>query len=217
MVAWTYAAAMNSTADAVYVASGDAEVQDVCASLEIPVLETQGLHESGTDRVAEAAASLSHDVVINLQADEPTIPPSTIDRLIHTVGQPGVDMGSLMYPISSAQVFQSPHRVKVVVTTEGRALYFSRAPIPAQREEEQLPTAYLHIGVYAFRRERLLEFSALERTPLEMTESLEQLRALENGWHIQMALTDWEPAPVDVIQDLDRASRCLAATHGLLA
>ena len=215
MLLWTVEAALRSCADDVYVASADEEILTLCHELNVPAIETRSDHRTGTDRVAEAAAGLSHDFIVNLQADEPAVAPSVIDRLVTDLVDSEADMASLMSPMSHPDDLTNPHRVKVVSTQTQRALYFSRAPIPATQPAKEVHGAhFIHIGIYAFRRSRLLEFTELMPTPLETLESLEQLRALENGWHIHMSLTDWESTPVDVIEDLEIVSLKLGGAEG---
>ena len=152
---------------------------------------TRADHASGTDRVAEVAAGLTADVVINLQGDEPQLDPAAIDRLADLMRDPASDMATLAVPIADRENYLSPNVVKVVCDDRGRALYFSRSPIPMTREGEPdlaaRPARYLqHLGVYAYRRPFLLRLAALPPHPLEEAEKLEQLRVLGAGGTIQV-------------------------------
>ena len=140
--------------------------------------------------------------MINLQADEPTIPPECLDRLIERLQYTTADMVSLKCPISDMTSYTNPNRVKVVSRNDGCAMYFSRSAIPygADSVAESAAAASLHLGVYGFSRDRLQDFSELERSPLELKEGLEQLRALEAGWNIEMISVAAHPCAVDMCQ-----------------
>jgi len=163
---------------------------------------------SGTDRIAWAARHWSEDVVVNLQGDEPLIDPADIARLAHhLIDNPSDSIATLAAPATQA-AYEDPHVVKVVFDSSGRALYFSRAPIPYRRQETDA-RPYRHVGIYGYQRQALLEFAALPQSPLEQTESLEQLRALENGLSIRVLLTDEAMPGVDTMQDLERVESLL--------
>jgi 3-deoxy-manno-octulosonate cytidylyltransferase (CMP-KDO synthetase) len=175
---------------------------------------------SGTDRAAEAAARLpGEDLVVNVQGDEPEIESAALDALIAAMeGDLSVEMGTLAAPILSDEELAAPSVVKVVTDSKGNALYFSRAPIPFQRDpagtrpqaraaqaqpEISLGTPLRHVGAYAYRRAFLARFAAMDATPLERTEGLEQLRALENGVAVRVVRTDRAPAGIDTREDYD--------------
>lgn len=187
----------------VLVATPDKEIADAVASFGGKAVMTSQEHRSGTDRLAEAASGLrDDDIVINVQGDEPLVPPDAIDQLISPLLKPDApEMTSLMRPVTRTEA-ADPNLVKVVVDTFGRAMYFSRSPIPFVRDEHQALKTYGHIGLYGYSVRALKEFSRLQPTPLEMAESLEQLRALESGWRIQMIETDFSPIGVDTEEDL---------------
>ncbi len=209
-----------SLAETVLVATDDARIVDACTAHGVDVVMTRAEHPSGTDRCAEVAATLETEWVINVQGDEPFIQPAAIDLLIALMQQrPDVNMGTLVHPCRRWDDFISPHTAKVVVNTAGEAVYFSRSPIPhATREEFEtaadVPRFYQHIGLYGFRREFLLRYPQLPRTPGERQERLEQLRALEHGEHIAVAVTDYEPMHVETAEDLERV-RALCAEGSL--
>lgn len=157
-------------------------------------------HESGTDRVAEAAADLPGEIVVNVQGDEPELDPDHLDRLIGAVeDDEGCGLATLAAPIEKADL-PDPNVVKVVIDTCGRALYFSRAPIPHERRSGQA-VALRHAGVYAFRRGVLARFVDIPPTPLERAESLEQLRAIESGIPIRVVVVDRVAPGIDTPGD----------------
>lgn len=160
---------------------------------------------SGTDRVAEAARALpGEDLVLNVQGDEPEIAAADLDRLADAMeADPGIPMGTLACPLASEEEFRSPSVVKVVLDASGCALYFSRAPIPFPRDAGGAAPALRHVGVYAFRRAFLDGFASLPQTPLERTEMLEQLRALENGHRIRVVPADRAPPGIDTREDYE--------------
>ncbi len=173
--------------------------------------EMTGEHATGTDRVGEVAGRHEAELIVNLQGDEPVLDPVDVDGLIAAMArQPEVDIGTCAHPFTSATQWQDPNAVKVLTDKRGKALYFSRAPIPgtfpgAENLGHQI--GLRHVGIYAFRRRALLRFLELERTPLEMAEGLEQLRALENGLSIQVHRIARAPIGVDTPADLDEVRR----------
>lgn len=171
---------------------------------------TSAEHRSGTDRLAEVARGLDVEIVVNIQGDEPLIDPAAIDAAVQPLlDDPALQMTSLMC-VCPAEEIVNPATVKVVTDPRGRALYFSRATIPYRRNAESALPVMQHIGLYAYRRDFLLTFASLPPTPLEMTESLEQLRAIENGHVIQMVQVPRAPLSVDTQEDLDRVRRIVS-------
>ena len=160
---------------------------------------------SGTDRVAEAARLIAgDDIVVNVQGDEPEVDPAALDVLIAAVeADLTVQMATLAAPILSDEELASPSVVKVVVDARGDAMYFSRSPIPFAREPLGPARPRRHVGVYAYRRDFLQKFAGMDATPLELTEVLEQLRALENGVRIRVVATDRAPPGIDTPQDYE--------------
>jgi len=177
------------TARAVIIATDSPEVEQAARSFGAQVRMTSPHHPSGTDRVAEVARDLEVEVVVNVQGDEPTIHCGDIERLIEPFAEdPELPMATLARRRTDAEAHSNPNLVKVVTDLRGRALYFSRAPIPTARTS---PVAWLHhVGVYAYRRSFLLKLGSLEPTPLEGLERLEQLRVLEHGYAIQVVETE---------------------------
>ena len=168
---------------------------------------TESTHRTGTDRIAEVAAKLPCDIVLNLQGDEPLIEPETIEAVVAPLmSDPMLEMSTACVAITDRADYDNPNVVKVVRDRSGRALYFSRSPIPFVRIpnlESRIPV-YKHLGLYGYRRTFILKFATLPQTPLEKAESLEQLRALEHGYRIQAVETQYDSIGVDTPEDLER-------------
>jgi 3-deoxy-manno-octulosonate cytidylyltransferase (CMP-KDO synthetase) len=195
----------------VLVATDDQRIFDHVEQIGSQVVMTRGDHPSGTDRCAEVAAKFpEYDVIINVQGDEPFIQPQQIDLLAQTLlVKPESQIATLAKKITEHTDLFNPNIVKVVANRVGRAIYFSRHPIPFLRGQEQANWLehhdfYKHIGLYGFRRATLLELAALQPTPLEKAESLEQLRWLEHGYPIEVGITELETIGVDMPEDLYR-------------
>lgn len=170
-------------------------------------------HESGSDRIAEAVKDIEADIVINVQGDEPFVSKENLEKLIDIFQRDEakqVDLASLMTPINEWSIIENPNNVKVVVDDTNTALYFSRSVIPYPRDKEVNVQYYQHIGVYAFRKEALLEFTTLPMKFLEASEKLEQLRYLEYGKRIKMAETKHLGIGIDTPEDLERAKEIIA-------
>jgi 3-deoxy-manno-octulosonate cytidylyltransferase (CMP-KDO synthetase) len=199
----------------VIVATDDERIRDAVLPTGVDVAMTRADHPSGTDRLAEVAVPLAHAVVVNVQGDLPLLDPAMIDRLVARMrADVELPMATLAQPIHDAAEFASPHVVKVVMDARHRALYFSRSPIPHDRDGARAagePLGWRHVGLYAYRREVLLALARLAPTALERRERLEQLRALENG--IAIGIEAWESGDavieVDVQADLERAEAAL--------
>lgn len=205
--------------DAVLVATDDLRVAAAVESFGGLVRMTRDTHRSGTDRVAEVAADLSCDVIVNVQGDEPAIEPATIEAVLAVLADnPSALIATARCRLAGGDEYVDPAVVKVVVDAAGRALYFSRAPIPFDRSatppgRRPPAPAYRHVGLYAYRRETLLTLAALPPTALEAAESLEQLRALEHGIPIHTVETFAPSIGVDTPEDLERARRELSAAR----
>ena len=167
----------------VIVATDDQRIVEALRPYETQTVITAASHQSGTDRIAEVARLLKDEIVVNVQGDEPEIEPETIDALIERLQTSSDDMATAATPFPSGENIQNPNMVKVVISPDGHAVYFSRLPIPYFREPIATgsQTYYLHLGIYAYRRDFLLQFASWQPTPLEKAEKLEQLRALEHG------------------------------------
>ena len=166
-------------------------------------------HESGSDRIAEAVELMDTDIVLNVQGDEPFVDKETLQRLLASFSNPAVQVASVMKSFEDLSLVQNPNYVKVVVDKQMRSLLFSRSVIPFRREQSFQPTYYEHIGIYAFRKQTLLAFTAWEMTPLEQAEKIECLRYLENGISLQMVCTQAVSVKIDVPEDLPRAEAFL--------
>ncbi|MEZ4600444.1 MAG: 3-deoxy-manno-octulosonate cytidylyltransferase [Syntrophotaleaceae bacterium] len=195
-----------SLVDRIIVATDDQRIFQAVESFGGEVVMTRADHATGTDRLAEVAADLTTDLIVNIQGDEPLIDPAMIEAAIVPLKRDaGIPMGTLKTPIGSRAEFLDPNVVKVVTDSEGFALYFSRAPIPHWRDGASLhPEAFKHIGLYVYRRDFLLRYASLPPTRLESLEKLEQLRALENGYRIRVVETDLISIGVDVPEDVAR-------------
>lgn len=194
--------------DRVLVATDSTEVVEALAPLGVEVVLTRADHATGTDRLAEVAADLDAEIIVNVQGDEPLIEPAVIDAVIEPLlADSSLPMATARRRITDPANLADPNVVKVVCDRRGRALYFSRLPIPGIRDEADRASApgchWQHIGLYGYRREFLLAYARLPQSPLEALEKLEQLRALENGYDIAVIETDYMVIGVDVPEDLD--------------
>jgi 3-deoxy-manno-octulosonate cytidylyltransferase (CMP-KDO synthetase) len=217
--------AARSRASRVVVAADDAEIVGACAAHGIAALLTSVRHASGSDRIAEASAALGLDdaeIVVNVQGDEPLIEPALIDACAALLAErTDCVMSTAAHAIDDRADFANPNIVKVVLDGAGRALYFSRAPIPWPREDEGIGAlamatpALRHVGLYAYRAGFLRRFPLLAASPLEEIERLEQLRVLWHGERIAVHVSDLAPGiGVDTAEDLARARRLIAAAGG---
>ena len=208
-------AAHAARADEVVVATDDARIMEAVARFEGRAALTSATARSGTDRVAEVARQRQATGGVNVQGDEPLIRPEMVDQLIEFLDRhQAVPMASLMTRLKPEDA-HNPNVVKVVVDREGFALYFSRAPIPYVREKSgAVPVLWKHLGIYGYQRHFLLRFPSLEPTPLEQSEQLEQLRALEHGFRIKLLETAHETVGVDTPDDLRKVEAMLSAVRG---
>jgi 3-deoxy-manno-octulosonate cytidylyltransferase (CMP-KDO synthetase) len=196
----------------VIVATDDLRIATAVIEFGGEVKLTRADHPSGTDRLAEVAAKLDCDVVVNVQSDLPLLDPGAIDEAVAPFSDPGVHITTLYRRITDSAELRDPNIVKIAIDRGGFALYFSRAPIPYVRDPRGgWPPMYRHIGLYAYRRSALMVFASLEPTPLERAEALEQLRALEHGIRIKTVETAYDSVEVDTPEDLEHVRRLLAA------
>ncbi len=208
MVQWVYERAKASAATEVLIATDDLLIVSAAHSFGAETVMTAASHASGTDRIAEVARSRNwpaDDIVVNVQGDEPMMPPALINQVAAVLeNRSDGDIATLASPIQSLQEFLDPNAVKVVIDAQGRALYFSRAPITWNRDGAAA-------GLYAYRVGALLRLAALAPSSLEAREKLEQLRALENGLQIRVADTNERPGPdVNTAEDFERVGALLS-------
>ena len=204
--------------DEAYVATDDERIYQAVEQFGGRAIMTRTDHKSGTDRIEEAAEKIGTqaDVIINIQGDEPFIQQSQIETLMHLFDDPTTQIGTLGKRFETIEAVQNPNSPKIVTDKRGFALYFSRSMIPYIRGKQQgewlqhFPFLK-HLGLYAYRREVLREITLLPQSPLEIAESLEQLRWLENGYRIRVGLTDVETVGIDTPEDLQRAEAFLAS------
>jgi 3-deoxy-D-manno-octulosonate cytidylyltransferase len=209
------AAAASGLFDMVYAATDSPEIAAEIRSHGGAALMTSSAHSTGSDRIAQAIADIPCGIVVNVQGDEPLVQRQPLAQVLELLQAPhscSVDVASLMHPISDPSQIADPNCVKVAASAAGRALMFSRSPIPYHCDKSVQAAYYKHIGVYAFRRDALLAFGRTPPTPLERLEKLECLRMLELGMHVKMAVTAYTPISIDTPADLLRAEQLLAAS-----
>ena len=224
MIQHVYERAVASGAEQVIVATDDRRIADAVASFSGDVCMTASSHTSGTDRIAEVAASYrwpAETIVVNLQGDEPLMPPALLGEVAGVLSDhPAAEVSTLAVPMDAPEQLFDPNTVKVVTDRAGYALYFSRAPIPwhrdrfditAQPESDWLTDMHRHLGIYAYRAGFLSDYARLEAAPIEAMESLEQLRVLWHGGRIAVGVASTTPpAGVDTPSDLERVAAVLA-------
>jgi len=198
----------------VLVATDDARIVDALSPFGTRCIMTSVDHQSGTDRIAEAAQGLADEIVVNVQGDEPEIEPEIIDALISRLQTSDEPMATAATPFPDAADVADPNLVKVVISQGGRALYFSRSPIPFQRDASGAkPEIFLHLGIYAFRRSFLAEFVAWPQTPAERAEKLEQLRVLEHDRPIYVEKVRRASHGIDTAEQYDEFAKRFNAIH----
>jgi 3-deoxy-manno-octulosonate cytidylyltransferase (CMP-KDO synthetase) len=198
-------ASAAASVDAVVVATDDERISQVVEAFGGVAVMTAATHLTGTDRLAEVAAGVPCDIIVNVQGDEPMLDPSVIDAAVEPLRRdPAIEIGTAARPLRDAAELTNPNMVKVVCDRHGTALYFSRAPIPHGRDESSVAAARIHVGLYVYRRATLLRLARLEPGRLERLEALEQLRALEHGIRIHVVSTTYESAEVNTSEDLER-------------
>ena len=192
--------------DEIYVATDDLSIYQCVTGFGGHAIMTDKSHQSGTDRIAEAAEKINladHDIVVNIQGDQPTFQPSIIADLINPLIQDStIPMSTLMYQIKDDKERHDTNHIKVVVDSKGYALYFSRLSIPFHRDQGARTIHYKHLGIYAYRKKFLLTFTKLPYGVLEKAEKLEQLRALEHGFKIKVVETIFDSTEVDTPEDI---------------
>ncbi len=200
--------------DEVWVVTDHSQIESQIYAIGGKVVMSKKVHDSGSDRIAEALEVVDADLIVNVQGDEPFQDAKTLRDLVAVFANPEVRVASLMCTLAADQV-QNPNFVKVVVDEDRRSIYFSRSPIPYNREGVEL-SYWKHIGVYAYRRELLLSFTQWPKGYLEQVELLEQLRLVERGISIQMVETIHQAIAIDTQEDIDRARVYLDSNQSLL-
>lgn len=203
MIEWVYKRAIQSDLDKIVVATDDERIYNEVLRFNGEAVMTSENHNTGTDRIAETAKLYKeYDVIINIQGDEPLIEPVLINNLAKAFKDVEVLMATLKHKISDEKDIANPNVVKVITDIKDNALYFSRSPIPYNRDKKNIIDYYRHIGIYGYRRDFLFKYAEMQPTNLEKTESLEQLRVLENGYNIKVIETEFSVKGVDTKEDL---------------
>jgi 3-deoxy-manno-octulosonate cytidylyltransferase (CMP-KDO synthetase) len=210
LIAWVYEGVRRCNAlDEVVIATDSEEIFQFCAGCGFHARMTSGAHRSGTERVHEISNHIMADVYLNIQGDEPLTKPQHIESLIHVMKRPGVEVGTLKTPALPVDV-SNPSAVKVVTDANGKALYFSRATIPYDRDSTR-PAYYKHLGFYGYTKSALDRFVGWPESELERCERLEQLRFLENGVSIYVAETPFDSVGVDTEEDAARVEKIMVS------
>lgn len=211
MIQWVYEGASSSKLlKRIVIATDDARIVKAAEEFGAEAVLTSAAHDSGTERVAEAAAQLDADIIVNIQGDEPLVDGEMLDALVIALDDPSVPMATLMARVTDMTLLKDSHVVKVVTDKNRFALYFSRSPLPFQASDY----FFQHIGIYGYRKDFLMNFHRLPASRLERTEKLEQLRVLENGLPIQMIEIPKPTLSVDTPQDIIKVEKLLRGrTH----
>lgn len=211
MIEWVYRRSETTrNIEKTFVATDDQRIFDVVEKFGGNAIMTTGDYHSGTDRIADAVKDIPCDIIVNLQGDEPMMHPDTIDSAVSSLrNDSGAHVSTAMIRIREKEDFLSPNVVKVVCSRNGRALYFSRSPVPSLTRADKNASfagfyGFKHLGLYVYRRESLLSFPEMEQTFLERLEKLEQLRFLENGYNINVIETEYDSTGVDTPGDLEK-------------
>lgn len=205
MIEWVYKRAKLSNLDEVVVATDDERIYAEVESFGGKAILTSKEHENGTSRIAEVCTKYEgYDVIVNVQGDEPLIEPDMINSIIDSFKEDSsISMSTLKYKLDKMEDIENPNYVKVITDKKGYALYFSRSVIPYPRKLD-IQNYYKHVGIYGYKRDFVIEYAKMEPTPLELSESLEQLRALENGYRIKVMETPYKILGVDTQEELEK-------------
>lgn len=205
MVEWVYKRALKSKLDGVVVATDDERIVDEVKSFGGNVILTRKDHINGTSRIAEVCETYTdYDVIVNIQGDEPLIEPDMINSIIDLfIEDNTIPMSTLKYKLTDMAEIENPNAVKVVTDKNDFAIYFSRSVIPYPRNLN-MDNYYKHVGIYGYKRDFVMEYAKMASTPLELSESLEQLRVLENGYKIKVLETPYKIIGVDTQEELER-------------
>ena len=205
MIEWVYKRTKLSNLDEVVVATDDERIYKEVERFGGKAILTSKEHENGTSRIAEVCTKYEdYDVIVNVQGDEPLIEPEMINSIINSFKEDDtISMSTLKYKIDSIEEIENLNYVKVITDKKGYALYFSRSVIPYPRKLD-IQNYYKHVGIYGYKRDFVVEYAKMEPTPLELSESLEQLRALENGYRIKVIETPYKIIGVDTQEELEK-------------
>lgn len=205
MIEWVYKRTKLSNLDEVVVATDDERIYKEVERFGGKAILTSKEHENGTSRIAEVCTKYEdYDVIVNVQGDEPLIEPEMINSIINSFKEDDtISMSTLKYKIDTMEEIENPNYVKVITDKKGYALYFSRNVIPYPRKLD-IQNYYKHVGIYGYKRDFVVEYAKMEPTPLELSESLEQLRALENGYRIKVMETPYKIIGVDTQEELEK-------------
>lgn len=205
MIEWVYKRTKLSNLDEVVVATDDERIYKEVERFGGKAILTSKEHENGTSRIAEACTKYEdYDVIVNVQGDEPLIEPEMINSIINSFKEDDtISMSTLKYKIDTMEEIENLNYVKVITDKKGYALYFSRSVIPYPRKLD-IQNYYKHVGIYGYKRDFVVEYAKMEPTPLELSESLEQLRALENGYRIKVMETPYKIIGVDTQEELEK-------------
>lgn len=211
--------AKSSVLDTVIIATDDSRIQDIARGFGAPVVMTSKDCSSGSDRVGGAVVDLDCEIVVDIQADQPVLPPQILEEVVKPLLiQSELQITTPVYSITDLESLNNPNVVKVVIDKKGFALYFSRSFIPYKKSNIQnVQPYYKHIGIYAYRKEFLLKYAQLPPSPLERTEGLEQLRVLENGYRIKTVLATCDSPSIDTKEDLELMKKQKAKGQRLMA
>ncbi len=212
IIQWVFEKAVKATlADRVIIATDNEEIYNTALMFGAEAEMTSEHHNSGSDRIAEVVNRHPEiDYIVNLQGDEPLIKADSIDEVIRNVrDDKNADISTLIRVLTDKKEIENPNQVKCVIDNNGYALYFSRSPIPFERNEGHAKF-YGHLGIYGYKREALLKMTEMSQSMLELSESLEQLRALQNGMRIKTSVVDFTPVGIDTAEDLEKFKKIIA-------
>lgn len=210
MIWWVYQQALKVKELAeIYVATDDERIKEVCVEYDMKVIMTSSEHNTGTDRVAEVATKVDGDLFINIQGDEPVIEPRMIQEVIEIFEDETVYFGTLKKEITDLEQIRSTSTVKVVTDCNNDALYFSRSIIPSNIKDGKLARVFRHVGIYAYKKDFLLNFTNMQQTELELGEAIEPLRAMEKGFKIRVRETEYESIGVDLPEHIKQVEKVI--------
>ncbi len=217
MIYWVYRQAEKvKEFHAVYVATDDERIREVCLQYDMNVIMTSDKHETGSDRVAEVASRVDGDLFVNVQGDEPVIQPEMIRQVISIfLEDDSVSFGSLKKEITDPEEIRAASTVKVVTDDKGDAMYFSRSIIPSNLKDGKQAKVFRHVGIYAYKKDFLLAFSKMPQTELELGEGIEPLRAMQRGYKIRLKETQYSSIGVDLPEHIERVERVLRGEETL--